>query len=233
MPQRILSISGLRGIVNDGLDPKFLVHFAQAFGVLADRGTVVVGRDGRSSGPMVKSAVISGLESVGCRVIDAGIVATPTCGFLIRHLNAAGGLQITASHNPIEWNGLKPFSREGSVFDEATGRKLLELLEKNSVPLAPWNQIGRSEVRADAGQPHLDAVLRCVDVTAIRARRLKVVLDCNHGSGAVLGPKLLEALGCTATILGGTPDGQFEHPPEPLKKTSAAYAKPSAAPAPT
>jgi phosphomannomutase len=216
--QRILSISGLRGIVGDGLDPNYVLRFAQALGILAGRGTVVVGRDGRSTGPMLKRAVLAGLESVGCRVVDAGITATPTCGFLVRHLKASAGLEITASHNPIEWNGLKPFSSEGAVFDEARGKSLLDLLSQDSFELSRWNALGRTEGRPDAGEAHLAKVLEQVDIDTIRKRRLKVVLDCNRGSGSVLGPKLLAALGCEAIVLGGTPDGLFEHPAEPLKE---------------
>jgi phosphomannomutase len=216
--QRILSISGLRGIVGDGLDPNYVLRFAQALGILAGRGTVVVGRDGRSTGLMLKRAVLAGLESVGCRVVDAGITATPTCGFLVRHLKASAGLEITASHNPIEWNGLKPFSSEGAVFDEARGKSLLDLLSQDSFELSRWNALGRTEGRPDAGEAHLAKVLEQVDVDTIRKRRLKVVLDCNRGSGSVLGPKLLAALGCEAIVLGGTPDGLFEHPAEPLKE---------------
>jgi phosphomannomutase len=216
--ERILSISGLRGIVGDGLDPNFVVKFSQALGILCGRGSVVVARDGRSTGTMLKWAVQAGLESVGCRVLDVGIAATPTCGFLVRHLGAAGGIEITASHNPIEWNGLKPFSREGSVFNEEAGRRLLALLEADNLKLADWEGLGSTEERLEAGQAHLDKVCELIDVEAIRARRLKVVLDTNHGAGSVAGPKFLEALGCQVTVLGGTPDGQFEHPPEPLKE---------------
>lgn len=218
MAERILSISGLRGIIGDGLDPNFVVKFSQALGILSDRGTVVVGRDGRSTGKLLKLAVQIGLESVGCRVIDAGIVSTPTCGFLVRHLGAAAGIEITASHNPIEWNGLKPFSREGSVFNEEAGRRLLDLLEADALTLARWDSLGQTEELPDAGALHLEKVCELVDVPAIRARRFKVVLDCNHGAGSLWGPKLLEALGCQVTILGGTPDGLFDHAPEPLKE---------------
>jgi phosphomannomutase len=216
--QRILSISGLRGIVGDGLDPNYVLRFAQALGILAGRGTVVVGRDGRATGPMLKRAVLAGLESVGCRVIDAGITATPTCGYLVQHFKAAAGLEITASHNPREWNGLKPFSSEGAVFDEARGKAFLALLGQDSLELSTWNALGRTEGRPDAGEAHLTKVLEQVDAEAIRKRRFKVVLDCNHGSGAVLGPKLLEALGCETVVIGGTPDGAFAHPAEPLKE---------------
>jgi phosphomannomutase len=219
--ERILSISGLRGIVGDGLDPNFVVKFSQAFGILAERGKVVVGRDGRASGPMLKLAVQAGLESVGCQVVDAGIVSTPTCGFLVRHLGAAAGLEITASHNPIEWNGLKPFSPDGSVFDEAAGKRLLDLLNADALPLARWDRLGATSDAANTGQIHLDRVSELVDGPAIRMRRLKVVLDCNHGAGAVWGPKFLAGFDCELTVLGGTADGLFEHTPEPTKENLA------------
>ncbi len=217
MPQRILSISGLRGVIGDGLEPTFLVEFAAALGTLFEGGSVVVGRDGRATGSLVKHAVLAGLEAVGCNVLDAEIASTPTVGVLVQHYGAAGGIQITASHNPAPWNGLKPFSPQGSVFDAATGQRLLALLESKQFHYAEWNKIGVASPLPDPGAPHLDRVLQLVDVAAIRKRRLKVVLDCNHGSGSVLGPRLLEALGCEVHVMGGTPDGQFAHVPEPLK----------------
>src|SRR5581483_8269096 len=106
MPERILSISGLRGIVGDGLDPEYVTHFAAALGTMFDGGLVVLSRDGRGSGETLRYAVLAGLLGTGCRVVDLGIASTPTCGVLVQALGAAGGLQLTASHNPIEWNGL-------------------------------------------------------------------------------------------------------------------------------
>ena len=218
MTQRILSISGLRGVVGDGLDPAYLADFAAALGTLSQGGTVVVCRDGRSTGLLVKHAVMAGLIATGCRVIDADIASTPTCGVLVQHLHAAGGLQITASHNPIEWNGLKPFSSEGSVYNQALGERLLNCLESRSFQFANWEGLGSVETVDDPHAPHLARVLALIDAPAIRRRKLKVVLDCGHGSGSLLGPRLLETLGCEVTVLGGTPDGRFEHPPEPLQE---------------
>ena len=214
MPQRILSISGLRGVIGDGLDPQFLTEFAMAFGTLSDGGTVVLSRDGRSTGEMVRHAVVAGLLATGCKVLDAGIATTPTCGVLVRHHNAAGGLQITASHNPVQWNGLKPFSRAGAVLNAAQGEELLRILNGKSCKLVGWEQLGTVEVLDNAAAPHIERVLSLVDVNAIRRRRFKVVLDCNHGSGGVATPQLLDALGCEVTVLGGTPDGRFEHVPD-------------------
>ncbi|MEC9009743.1 MAG: phosphoglucosamine mutase [Planctomycetota bacterium] len=217
MPTRILSISGLRGIVGDGLEPEYISRFARALARLVDGGTVVISRDGRGSGLMMREAVLSGLAAEGCQVLDAGIASTPTCGLLVRHLGAAAGLQITASHNPAEWNGLKPFGAAGRVFDAETGARLIaemELLEgMDASPVC-----ADAEVIVDPGAVHRDTVLRVVDAAAIRRRRLRVVLDCNHGSGAVLGPELLNTLDCQVTVLGGTPDGEFAHPPEPLEE---------------
>lgn len=218
MTQRILSISGLRGVIGDGLDPEYIVQFASALGTWANGGRVVVSRDGRSTGPMIKHAVISALMATGCEVLDADISTTPTCGVLVTELQARAGLQITASHNPVEWNGLKPFASDGSVFNAEYGRQLLEILESRQFAYQGWDRLGKVTVLDDPAQPHLDRVLKLVDVDAIRARRFKVVLDCNRGSGAVAGPRLLEALGCEVHVLGSQPDGQFEHVPEPLKQ---------------
>lgn len=218
MTRRILSISGLRGVIGDGLDPEYIVRFSAALGTMTRGGTVVLSRDGRSTGTMLEHAVIAGLLSTGCRVVNAGIASTPTCGVLVDHLQAAAGLQITASHNPVEWNGLKPFSPQGSVFDRKTGEQLLAILNGDGFTYVPWDTLGTVEMLSESWAPHLQRVLKLIDGEAIRARRPKVVLDCNHGSGAVLGPRMLEDLGCEVQVLGGTADGAFEHPPEPTRE---------------
>ena len=167
MTQRILSISGLRGVIGDGLDPTFLVNFGAALGTLANGGAMVLSRDGRASGQMVKHALLAGLTAAGCRVIDADIASTPTCGVLVRHLGAAGGVQITASHNPIEWNGVKPFSEEGSVYDQARGERLLALLKSRKFRLAQWRALGKVETLYDAEGPHMERVQKLVDAALI------------------------------------------------------------------
>ena len=222
MVTRILSISGLRGIVGDGLDPLYVAEFAAALGTMFSGGKVVVAQDGRRTGSMVYHAVVSGLLATGCEVLDAGISTTPTCGVLVQHFGAAGGLQITASHNPIEWNGLKPFAPDGSVFNRELGQQLIQILDdSNGVVWKNWSGIGIVTTIDDPAGPHIKKVLQLVDVDAIRQRAFKVVLDCNHGSGATSGPRLLEELGCEVVVLGGTPDGRFEHIPEPVEKNLA------------
>ncbi|QDT97539.1 phosphoglucosamine mutase [Gimesia aquarii] len=218
MSERILSISGLRGVVGNGLTPEYLTKFASAVGTLANQGTVVLSRDGRASGEMVRHAVIAGLIATGCRVIDAGIATTPTCGVLVTHLKAAGGIQITASHNPIPWNGLKPFSAAGSVYDQAQGEALLDVLNNETFNYVSWDKLGKLELYDDPAAPHIDRVLKLIDSENVEQQNFKIVLDCNHGSGAVATPQLLEALGCEVIVLGGTADGQFAHTPEPLKE---------------
>src|SRR5690606_1379673 len=126
------------------------------------------------------------------------------------------------SHNPVEWNGLKPFRPGGSVFDAAAGQELVAILEARSFDYVSHDQLGAVETLGDATGPHFDRVRKLVDINAIRARKFKVVLDCNHGSGGVAGPRLLrEILGCKVTVLGETPDGAFEHPPEPIETNLA------------
>ncbi|MGE3314830.1 MAG: phosphoglucosamine mutase, partial [Planctomycetaceae bacterium] len=162
MPQRILSISGLRGVIGDGLDPAYVANFAMALGTMAEGGAVVLARDGRSTGAMLHQAVAAGLMSAGCRILDAGIASTPTCGVLVNDERAAGGLQITASHNPVEWNGLKPFSNEGSVFNEDLGRRLIEILDSQKFRLASWDKLGSFEVLMVPSAALLNRVLGLV-----------------------------------------------------------------------
>ena len=223
---RILTVSGLRGVVGDGLDPDFLTRFGQAVGTLAVRetaegvtpGLVVLTRDGRSTGAFVRHCVLGGLLAAGCRVLDGGVAMTPTCGVLVRHHGAAAGLQVTASHNPLEWNGLKPFSPTGGVLTAEQGERLVSLMDTGDFEKAAWDAVGAVETLADPHGPHLARVLELVDRDAIRAKRFKVVLDCNRGSGAAATPGFLRGeLGCEVTVLGGTPDGLFEHTPEPTE----------------
>jgi len=218
MPQRILSVSGLRGVVGDGLDAEYVTAFAAAVGTWAKGGTVILARDGRGTGEMLHHAALAGLLATGCDVVDAGVAATPTVGVLVTHWKAAAGLQITASHNPVEWNGMKPFRPTGSVFDIAAGQELVSILESRAFAWQPHDRLGRFSTIDDPAAAHFERIMPLVDANAIKPRRFKVVLDCNHGSGAVAGPRLLrDRLGCEVIVLGGTADGAFEHPPEPIE----------------
>jgi phosphomannomutase len=148
-------------------------------------------------------------------VIDAGIAATPTTGVLVRTYGAAGGVQISASHNPAEYNGLKLFNNRGRVLDNAAGEQVLRRYREGDFAWVDHALIGEARSCSDPTEEHLRLVLKTVNAEAIRARSFQVVLDANHGAGSLMGRQLLDALGCKVKVLGGKPDGLFEHPPEP------------------
>jgi phosphomannomutase len=211
----IVSVSGIRGIVGAGLTPELAGRFAGALGTYLNGGRVVLSRDGRPSGQMLRYAVLAGLMSAGCEVEDIGIAPTPTCGLAVRRLKAAGGIQITASHNPAEWNGLKLFGPAGTVLTATEGRKVQDLFEAGGTRFVAWEQLGNFVDRGPAYDWHLNQVLPLIDVVRIRSRQLRVFLDANGGAGGPLGQRLLEALRCEVTCRGCYADGLFLHPPEP------------------
>ncbi|MGA2621536.1 MAG: phosphoglucosamine mutase [Thermoguttaceae bacterium] len=215
MSEPIISVSGLRGVVGDSLTPEVALRYVAALAAVAPPGPIIVARDGRPSGEMLSGAVHTGLQAAGRDTLEAGIAATPTAGVLVRHLRAAGAVQITASHNPAPYNGLKLFSAEGRVLPAAPGREILARYRQADTSWAPHDRLGNGRELPNTLSAHVEAVLATVDVKRIRQRRFRVLLDSNHGAGSLLGWRLLENLGCEFTILGDAPDGQFEHLPEP------------------
>ena len=215
MAEPIISVSGLRGIVGESLDPLIASRYAAAFASETEPGTIVVGRDGRPTGQMLASAISSTLQAAGRDVLFADAAATPTIGVLVREYQAAGGIQISASHNPAEYNGMKLFGSDGRVINATAGQRVLEKYQESVAPWVAHNQIGRLVSCDDTTSAHLQSVLSTVDVDRIRGCKFRVVLDSNHGAGAVLGKHLLDKLGCEFTILGAEPTGQFIHLPEP------------------
>ncbi len=216
----MVSVSGVRGRVGDALTPEVMATFAAAFGAWASRAgvrTIVVGRDSRVSGPMFTRIVHGALESVGCTVIDIGMAPTPTVQLAVEHHHAAGGLAITASHNPIEWNALKFIGPSGLFLSADEGAEMRSLLE-TGIPRATWDTLGHIVVDAEAVARHIDQVLALpyLDVAGIRARKFRVALDCCHGAGDVIMPQLLTALGCEIFAINMEPDGRFPRPPEPV-----------------
>jgi phosphomannomutase len=216
--QLIISVSGLRGIVGEGLTPDVAGRYAAAFAEVLPAGPVLITRDGRANGGPLVAPVAAGLSQSGSRhVLLAGIAATPTTGVLVRTQACAGGVQISASHNPAEYNGLKLFTATGRVIPAALGETVLTrykaLAAKSPSNLQPLtSNIGHL---TDSTSAHLALVAATVNADRIRARRFRVLLDANHGSGSILGRALLENLGCDVMLLGGEADGRFEHPPEP------------------
>jgi len=217
----MVSVSGIRGRVGEALTPEIVARYAAGFGAWASsRGpsrNVVVGRDSRVSGPMFHHAVLAGLQSVGCDVIDVGLTTTPTCQLAVEHHHAAGGLMISASHNPIEWNALKFIGPTGLFLEYAEGVEMRGLVE-SGIPRARWDQLGQVEPDDGAVQRHIDRVLAIpyLDVEGIRRRRFNVALDCVRGAGAIIMPSLLDRLGCRVTAINLETDGLFPRPPEPV-----------------
>ena len=217
----IISVSGLRGVVGESLTPDVAIRYSCAFAGQLPPGPILVTRDGRATGRMLAAALTSGLAAAGRRVLDGGVAATPTTGVLVRELRAAGGIQISASHNPKPYNGLKLFSGEGRVIPADQGQKVLDAYRSTEPRWAAYDKIGDSTVVAETVAAHWALIEKTIDVERIRSRRFRVLLDANHGAGSLLGRHLLEQLGCDATILGETPDGQFEHTPEPTAENLA------------
>jgi phosphomannomutase len=217
----MVGVSGIRGRVGEALTPEVVAQYAAAFGAWASsKGgskKIVVGRDSRVSGPLFHRVVLSALQSVGCGVIDIGLTTTPTCQLAVEDHHAAGGLMISASHNPIEWNALKFIGPTGLFLENHEGVEMRSLVERG-IPRAQWNELGKIETDDRAVARHIDRVLAIpyVDVDAIRARRFHVALDCVRGAGAVVMPALLERLGCRVTAINLQPDGLFPRPPEPV-----------------
>jgi phosphomannomutase len=218
----MVSVSGIRGRVGEALTPEVVARYAAGFGAWSkSRGKsearIVLGRDSRVSGPMFHRVAVAALQSVGCTVIDIGLTTTPTCQLAVEHHHAAGGLMISASHNPIEWNALK-FIGSSGLFLEADEGKEMRALVDAGIPRATWDKLGTVTQDDRAVERHLERVLAIpyLDVKGIRARRFKVGLDCVRGAGKVIMPELLERLGCEVVAINLEPDGRFPRPPEPV-----------------
>jgi phosphomannomutase len=213
----IVSVSGIRGVIGRSLTPADALAFASALGAHVKGGAVVVSRDGRPSGVMLRHAILAGLTAAGCEVHDLDMAPTPTVGLAVRTLKAAGGVQITASHNPAEWNGFKLFGPDGRVLSAAEGRKVQTLFETGVAALVPWNKIGGVHDYHKAEDDHCERVLQLVDAPAIRAAKLSAFLDANGGAGGPLGFALLTSLGVETIRQGCGADGVFLHEPEPTE----------------
>jgi phosphomannomutase len=220
-PRLMISVSGIRGRVGFGLTPEVVARYAAAFGAWAiARGgsrDVVLGRDSRVTGPLFHTVTRAALESVGANVIDIGLTTTPTLQLAVEHHHAAGGLGITASHNPIEWNALKFIGADGLFLSAAQGAEMRALVEQGT-PYATYDRLGETRFDGDAIARHLDAVLALpfLDVTGIRSRHFRVAYDACRGAGGAVIPRLLELLGCDVHAIELETDGRFPRPPEPV-----------------
>jgi phosphomannomutase len=218
MPTLMVSISGIRGIIGDGLDPQVLVKYTSAYADFIGKGTVVVGRDARITGEMVKSIVIGTLLAKGLDVIEIGICPTPTVQYTVKTLKAQGGIAISASHNPNEWNALKLLNHTGQFMTPDENVKMLGLLESAQNKFVPWEQLGKFTLFEEGLKRHVNDVLnlKYINIDQIRKRKFKVVADCVNGAGVYVIPDLLKQFGCEVIELDCEKSGIFPRLPEPL-----------------
>ena len=223
----MVSISGLRGEVSITLTPQVVQKYTAAFAKYVNGGKVVLGRDSRVSGPFVNDLVKGILVASGCEVIEIGIVPTPTVQLEIEHHQAAGGIAITASHNPIQWNGLKFMGSNGRFLNPDEAAKVYAMADADEQALKSWSELGTVIVDHGAIDRHIEKVkqISFVDVEAIRKRKFKVVVDTVNGAGGAIIPKLLEELGCDVLAINKGTNGRFAHTPEPLPENLTQLAK--------
>ena len=226
----IKSISGIRGTIGgrsgDTLNPLDIVKFTSAYATFIRRSgkstsnTIIVGRDARISGEMVKNVVCGTLMGIGYDVTDIGLATTPTTELAVRMTGAAGGIIITASHNPRQWNALKLLNAEGEFLTAADGSEVLAIAEKEDFEYADVDKLGKYTADDTFDSKHIDAVLALdlVDVETIKKAHFKVVVDAINSVGGVILPQLLDELGVEYKFLNSEPTGDFAHNPEPLEK---------------
>lgn len=207
----MFSVSGLRGIVGKDLFPDIVEQYAAVFGAFVGGGHIIIGRDARRSGPLFRNAVVRGLHSAGCKVVDCGIVPTPTVLFMVRKLRAHGGIAITASHNPQEWNALK-FVAQGGIFLDRKQQRAFAAQVRKTAP-QPGRHVHRKHVRyTGAVDEHIDKIVRTL---RWKGHHYKVGVDAVNGAGSIALPRLLEKMGCTVTRIHCTFKPEFPREPEP------------------
>ncbi|MFC2075458.1 phosphoglucosamine mutase [candidate division KSB1 bacterium] len=219
----IISISGIRGVIGKSLNVRQIVDLSAAFGTMIgkvskdENPVVVLGRDSRTTGELLSQMVRTALRATGCKVVDLGIVPTPTVAIYLERIKAAGGVVITASHNPAEWNGLKFMNAKGLFLSDAEMATVLAVIENDAFQWADFRGAGTFEKRTDAVSYHLERILNLphIDRDALRKRKFRVAVDTVRGAGGPIMRELLEGLGCDFHGINLEPDGQFPHDPEP------------------
>jgi len=210
----MVGISGVRGLVGETLTPEVVLQFAHAYGTLLDGGRVVLGRDTRPSGQTLAYVAAAGLMAAGCEVTDLGVAMTPTIGRTIIEGKYAGGVIITASHNPAPWNGMKFLDERGLAPDPRRAARI-EAIRQSREFRTCCDDFSALRTDTEAGERHVDAVTALLEVDADRLQGMRVVLDSVNGAGCADTPALLSALGCEVVHLNGEPTGRFAHTPEP------------------
>ncbi len=218
MPTLMVSVSGIRGIVGDGLEPQTLVKYTSAYADFIGSGKIVIGRDARISGEMVQSIVTGTLLAKGLDVVDIGICPTPTVQYTVKNLKAAGGIAISASHNPNEWNALKLLNSTGQFMTPDQNKEMLALLDESENNYSSWDKLGNKTLFIEGLKKHVADVLNLefIDKEKIKARKFKVLVDCVNGAGSYVIPDLLKEFGCEVIELNCDKTGIFPRLPEPL-----------------
>lgn len=218
MKNLMTSVSGVRGIIGDSLTPEVITKYVHAFAQPLKGKKIIVGGDPRVSQGFIRPLVKSVLMASGCHVVDIGVTPTPTVQLAVEKSSADGGIAITASHNPIQWNGLKFVGRSGLFLPEHRVGDLFRRADIGERIYANWKELGTEESYPSAIEDHLQLIydLPYIDVELIRSKKFKVALDCVNGAGGLIIPKLLEHFGCKVTGLNLEPSGLFAHTPEPV-----------------
>jgi phosphomannomutase len=220
----MVSISGIRGIVGQSLTPEGIVRYAAAFAEYSGRGTIIVGRDGRITGHSIAAVITSTLVQMGCTVIDLGICPTPTVGLAVERYSAAGGIAVTASHNPMIWNGMKFIAPTGMFLNGEENAAFWSIANRGSFEYRSWDHQGVIRHQPEFIDEHIAAIvsLPYIDLQRIRTKKFKVVVDCVNASGGIIVPKLLRLFGCEVIEMYCDVSGVFAHTPEPLPENLTA-----------
>lgn len=231
MSTLMVSVSGIRGIIGSGLEPETLVKYTSAFADFCGKGKIVVGRDGRISGDMVKSIVFGTLMAKGMDVIDIGITPTPTVLFNVLKHKALGGISLSASHNPNEWNALKLINADGEFMTPEQNKQMLSLVSDRPVNYVKWDQLGKLIYDENGLKNHIESVFNFnfLEIDKIKNKKFKVLVDCVNGAGSYVMPELLRKFGCDVIEMNCEKNGIFprlaEPLPENLTETMAAVVK--------
>jgi phosphomannomutase/phosphoglucomutase len=218
---RLFGTNGVRGVVNTSqMDSQFAIRLGMAIGTFM-KGTVMIGTDARTSNEMLKLACASGLMATGCNVIDCGLVPTPTLQFAVKTGRVAGGVVITASHNPPEFNGIKAIDKDGTEMAREDEEEIERIYHEGTFAPADWTRVGRLTVNTTSIDRYVGGVISKVDVVSIRRAKLRVAVDCGNGASSLVTPKLLERLGVRYVTLNADPNGAFPgHNSEPVPENT-------------
>lgn len=225
MSKLMVSISGIRGIIGDTLTTEIITNYTMAYGTIHTNKKVIISRDTRQSGEMVLNLVRGALAATGCHVIDIGVATTPTIEVMIEHLKADGGVMVSASHNPIEWNALKFFNKSGTLQTPAENDKMLAIYQSQKFTRATWKNVPQTKFDQSANERHIELVLKNIDYKNIKKKKFKIAIDSINGAGGQITPLFLKELNCNTTEFNTDLSGNFAHKPEPILKNLTSISK--------